>query len=72
MCKIMGKAVAGVVHEVYKDHLIMEVVRYGNGVSDFQVYPDSGNEQGWIEASTTLEKIKEWIDEVVEETSKQI
>lgn len=60
------------VHEIYKDHLIMEVARYTNGVSDFQVYPDCGNEQGWIEPSTTLEKIKEWIDEVVEETSKQI
>lgn len=51
---------------IYKDYLIVPVFNYGSK-SDFEVFPDSGNEPGHMFASTTIEKIKAWIDAKVEE-----
>lgn len=51
---------------IYKDFLIKPVYSYTNGKSDFEVFPDSGNEPGSLYPSTTLEAIKIEIDENTE------
>lgn len=48
---------------IYNGWLIQEVFRYTNGKSDWQIYPDEGNEQGYIVPSKTLEEVKEEINE---------
>lgn len=48
---------------IYKGFLIKEVFKFTNGKSDFQVYPDEGREQGTIYIETTLDLVKEDIDE---------
>lgn len=53
--------------EIYKDYLIKPVYHYNSGKSDFEVFPDSGNEPGYMFPSTTIEKIKAWIDMKTEE-----
>lgn len=51
---------------IYKDFLIKPVYKYTNGKSDYEVFPDSGNEPGSLYHSTTLENIKIEIDEITE------
>ncbi len=48
---------------IYNGWLIQEVFRYTNGKSDWQIYPDEGNEPGYIVPSKTLEEVKQDIDE---------
>jgi hypothetical protein len=53
--------------EIYRDYLIEPIFVYTNGKADFNVYPESGKECGWIEPSTTIERIKDSIDEKLSE-----
>lgn len=55
---------------IYKDYLIKPIYQYKGGKRDFEVYPDSGNEPGYIFHSTIIEKIKEWIDMKTKEQTK--
>jgi hypothetical protein len=48
----------------YKGYTIVEVFRYTNGKSDFEVYPEG--EPGYIFHSVKLSDVKEWIDERIE------
>lgn len=48
--------------EIYKGYLIKRVFKYTSGKADYQVYPDEGNECGFLCAYTTVEKVKEEID----------
>lgn len=52
--------------EIYRGFLIKPVFHYTNGRTDFEVYPDSGKEQGSIFPDETIERIREFIDEKIE------
>lgn len=47
----------------YKGFLINEVYKYSSGKSDFEVFPDNGNEAGSMYPYTTIGKIMAEIDE---------
>lgn len=53
--------------ELYKDHLIVQVFQFTSGKNDYEIFPENGNEQGWIAPNTTLENVKIDIDERVNE-----
>lgn len=53
-------------NETYKNYLIVPIFHYDNGKHDFEVYPDNGNEPGYMFHSTTREKVLAWIDSKVE------
>lgn len=51
---------------IYRDYKIVEVRKMNTG-SDYQVYPDSGKEQGSLYYNTTLEEVKADIDDKLSE-----
>lgn len=53
-------------NEIYKGYLIREVFRYDSGLSDFEVFPDEGGEPGCMYHLTTIEDIKNELDEKTE------
>ena len=51
---------------IYRDHKIVEVRKMNTG-NDYQVYPDSGREEGSLYYNTTLEEVVADIDDKLSE-----
>lgn len=51
---------------MYRGFLIKKVFTFTNGRADYEIFPDSGNEEGVIFPYATLEEAKKFIDEKIE------